>query len=176
MFDKNFNHHFARSQHLSHSHFIHLGFSEGSTLLSVFKSWPVCHTDSTKSSIMSISQTFAILPHAPNISQYRKVTFLLETVWKGMEKSLIFYGKKMTSHFNNKSTIFIELTIIICFYEPRIAKGINFLLVSPWTFRSQEWFICFVSKINQVKNGKILWDHRRLFPSPVQDYVLQYIS
>lgn len=175
MFDKNFNHNFTRNQALSHSHFIHLGFSEGSTL-SVFKSWPICHTDSPKSSITSTSHTFAILPHAPHISQYRKATFLLETLWKRMEKSLNFYGEKMTSDFSNKSRIFIELTIIICFYEPWITKGINFLWVSPWTFRSQEWFICFVSKINQVKNGKILWDHRRLFPSPLQDYVLQYIS
>lgn len=152
---------------------IYLGFQRAALCLLPFRGWPLYHTEFTKSSIVPASYTFAILPHAQHISQDWKATIVLGAVWKGMEKSLILWKKK--SSFNNKSRIFIELTII-CFYEPCLARGINFLWVSPWTFRNQEWFICFVSKINQVKNGKILLDHKRVFPSPLQDYVLQYIS
>lgn len=76
---------------------------------------------------MPASYTSAILPHSPHISQDWEATSVLETVWKEMEKSLILWKKiKMTYHFSEKSRIFIELTII-CFYEPCLAKGINFL-------------------------------------------------
>ena len=78
-------------------------------------------------SIMPVSYLFQSTS-SPPISQSWKATFVLETVWKGMEKYLVLLRKKMTPCLSHKSRFFlIELTLIICFYEQCLAKAVNFL-------------------------------------------------
>lgn len=134
---------------------IHLGFSEGGTVLSGLKDSSLHHTEFTMLSMMPVSY-LCQSTSSPPISQSWKATFVLETVWKGMEKYLVLLRKKKWHLVLviNLDFFFIELTLIICFYEQCLAEGIHFLCESSWTFKNQDWFICFCLRLTKLRMEK----------------------
>ena len=145
---------------------IHLGFSGGGTVLSGVKGTSLHRTEFTMLSIMPVSY-LCQTTSSPPISQSWKATFVLETVWKRMEKYLVLLRKKkwhLVLVINLDFSHWVDFNNM--FLWTMFSKGNSFPLRIIMNFQKPRLIYLLLPKINQVKNGKILLGHKAVpFPT-----------